>query len=56
MQASLDHKHRLQQLFFPERIAFDGIGSIEPPKRRDFSSTWCRRHPGRGPSAGSEAV
>jgi hypothetical protein len=26
VQASLDYKQRLQQLFFPEGIAFDGIG------------------------------
>jgi hypothetical protein len=31
VQASLDYKQRLQPLFFPEGIAYDGIGSIEPP-------------------------
>jgi hypothetical protein len=42
VQASLDYKQRLQQLFFPEGIAFDGIDSIEPPQRHHFSSTWRR--------------
>ena len=30
VQASLDYKQRLQQLFFPEGIAYDGFDSIEP--------------------------
>jgi hypothetical protein len=33
VQASLDYKQRLQQLFLPEGIAYDGIGSIEPARR-----------------------
>jgi hypothetical protein len=31
VQASLDYKQRLQQLFFPLSVAFDEISSIEPP-------------------------
>jgi hypothetical protein len=31
VQAPLDYKQRLQQLFFPAGIAYDGIDSIEPP-------------------------
>jgi len=42
MQASPDYKQRLQQLFFPEGIAFDGNRfSIELPQRRHCSTT-CR--------------
>jgi len=29
-------KQRLQRLFVPEGIAYDGIGSIEPPRRNHF--------------------
>jgi hypothetical protein len=42
VQASLDYKQRLQQLFFPEGIAFDGTRFIEPPQRHHFSTTWRR--------------
>ena len=31
VQASLDQRQRLQQLFFPEGVAFDGNGLLEPP-------------------------
>jgi hypothetical protein len=42
VQASLDPKQRLQQLFFPEGIASTEIDSIEPPQRHRFSATWRR--------------
>jgi hypothetical protein len=29
-------KQRLQRLFVPEGIAYDGIGSIKPPRRNHF--------------------
>ncbi len=31
VQASLDYKQRLQQLFFPEGIAYDGNRFSRPP-------------------------
>jgi hypothetical protein len=31
VQASLDQRQRLQQLFFPQGVAFDGNGLLEPP-------------------------
>ncbi len=31
VQASLDYRQRLQQLFFPQGIAYSAKGSIEPP-------------------------
>jgi hypothetical protein len=44
VQASVDYKQRLQQLFFPEGIAFDGIRfNRYRPQRRHFSTT--RRRP-----------
>jgi hypothetical protein len=30
VQASLEQRQRLQQLFFSDEIAFDGIGLLEP--------------------------
>jgi hypothetical protein len=30
VQASLDQRQRFQQLFFPDGIAFDGKGLLEP--------------------------
>ena len=30
VQASLEPRQRFQQLFFPERIAFDGSAFVEP--------------------------
>ncbi len=42
VQASLDYKQRLQQLFFPEESRSTEIDSIEPPQRHHFSATWRR--------------
>jgi len=40
VQASLDQKQRLQQMFYPEGVAFDGIDLIEPLQPHHFSSAW----------------
>lgn len=42
VQASLDYKQRLQQLFFPEGVAFDGNRSNRTAATAHFSSTWRR--------------
>jgi hypothetical protein len=42
VQASLDYKQRLQQLFSRKESHSTKIGSIEPPQRHHFSSTWRR--------------
>jgi hypothetical protein len=43
VQASLDYKQRLQQLFLPEGSRSTEIDSIEPPQRHRFSTTWRHR-------------
>jgi hypothetical protein len=40
VQASLDYKQRLQQLFFRKESRTTEIDSIEPPQRHHFSVTW----------------
>jgi hypothetical protein len=42
VQASLDYKQRLQELFFPEGIAYDGHRFNRTPQRHHFSTTWRR--------------
>jgi len=44
MQASLNQKQRLQQLFYPKASRSTEIDLIEAPQPRRFSSTW---HPAR---------
>ena len=43
VQASLDYKQRLQELFSRKESRTTEIDSIEPPQRHHFSTTW--RHP-----------
>jgi hypothetical protein len=42
VQASLDYRQRLQQLFFPEGIAFDGIRFNRTAVTAPLSTTWRR--------------
>jgi hypothetical protein len=42
VQASLDYKQRLQQLFARKAWRSSEIDSIDPPSRQHFSSTWRR--------------
>ena len=42
VQASLDYKQRLQVLFFPEGIAYDGNRFNRTAATRHFSTIWRR--------------
>jgi hypothetical protein len=39
VQSSLNQKQRLQQLFFPDGVRFDGRGLLEPGQRSRSSTT-----------------